>query len=183
MNADDLEKLSVELCRLWPRKFTDDELADWGTRFSRYMIGDVLRALDSHKNGKPFAPKVNEILAVVKGKERREESDDPCDREGSWADVRRRQNPQWVNCTDAEVALRYWRSLWFRRKSQSPGLDGFRVHVTNGCLMALMAGGLKQAVAERCLPFVFEEDLGIARLMLADVRQMNEQGEPVDAFA
>jgi hypothetical protein len=200
MNDDERERLSAKLCQMWPRKFQDSELADWCARVDRYRIGDVLGALDEHRNTSKFKPQPSEILARLKGKEQGRDDADPGAREGSWADVRRRQNPQWAGRSDREVALRYWRSLWFRKKAMVDArlsssddktrqraqdeLAGFKVYVSRGCVMTLTGeDGLTLQAAERCLPFVFEEDIGLARLMLADARGMNDQGEAVDVFA
>src|SRR5688572_24219843 len=69
MNAIDRGELLSALCRLWPRKFTDDELEDFYQRMMPYRISDVLAALDEFKSNNKFRPQVSEILGRLKGKD------------------------------------------------------------------------------------------------------------------
>jgi hypothetical protein len=118
MNADDREKLSIELCRLWPKRFEDAELRDWETRLDRYRLDDVLTALNDYKNSSKFRPQVSEILGRLKGKEATGTAvSTPIGM--NFVQVLRQQNEQYRGRSDAEVILRYWRAIWWRYRDDA----------------------------------------------------------------
>lgn len=120
MTDDDRQSLGEKLLRLWPRKFTDPELIDWGNRLDRYRLRDVLQVLDEHKNQSKFAPKVSEILHRLKGREK-EAPATVAPRHDSLVEALRKQAGGLEQLHDWEVLLRYWHELWWQYKRDADG--------------------------------------------------------------
>ncbi len=196
MTPDEREKISVQMCLMWPRKFDESTLTDWFMRIGGYRADDVLRALNEHKNSSKFCPQVSEILAKLKGKEERNENETTV-KVDDFATAMRKNNSAWKNCNDQEVILRYWRSIWTRydyaaaaRLQQIPKqgsekavawhvaqVDGYRTRCRVSCVNCLASTGMVADLADRTAEFIFAAPDDF-RLALAEVR-----GEVEDPFA
>jgi hypothetical protein len=178
------EKIMSELSQLWPKKFTDDELIKFVHYVRDYAEKDVIEALDSHKKTKPFPPRVNEILAVLKGKETRE-AKATIPRRETFSDILAAN----LKCGPHEAVLRHYRGDWFehvKRANQrlsgiSPAmaeplraeeeklLGGVKRGLACRCEGALVAAEMSYADAERYARCIFAEPDEF-RMVLDDIR-------------
>jgi hypothetical protein len=158
MNDADTKQLSAELCKRWKGKLTRDDLAYWARELGDYAIVDVTEALTKFKNSSRFLPKVSEIRGLLP--QRVDGSQAPktlADKEGSFADVLRRQNRQYAGRSDAEVYLRYHRSLWVAyggEKSRNP--DSVKRQLNSGCINNLMNIPKTLEQAEQLATFIYD---------------------------
>ncbi len=66
MTEHDLDRFTSAMNDRWPMKFSDEDLLPWCRELARFKVTDIIAALDTWKNRKPFAPKIDEIKAVLK---------------------------------------------------------------------------------------------------------------------
>lgn len=176
MTEADYEPLTARLCELWYRKFPDAELADWCHRMTPYSLRDVLAALDAHKAGSKFHPRVSEILARLKGREegRPGEGENPAK---PLADVVRdvwRDKGHAVDGMHAwEVIVRFYRAQWRAYRARAAArrkgipdhrqdfidahdlrVEAFRGRCRLGCAGALVDAGLDAGTAARAADMI-----------------------------
>lgn len=75
-------------------------------------------------------------------------------REGSWCDVRRRQNPQLAGRCDVEVIVRVHRDWWWRDRDRKG--EGYRRQIEASLLYLLHDAG--DGAAEAWVPYVFDAE-------------------------
>jgi hypothetical protein len=175
MTADEKRQLDAELCRRWKGKFSRDDLDYWAKELDGFDLAAIIEQLTKWKNTQKWAPKVKEIIAMLPRRVFASAESAP---QESYADSLRRQNRQYEGRCDAEVILRYHRSLWVTYGNGNRNLDSTRRQLTRECVTSLIRSGMDEAEAERHAAFIFE-DAGMFRMVLDELRGVTA----VDPFA
>lgn len=117
MTTEERERLMVEMCRKWPNKFSDDDLAHWCDNLEHFRVDDVLDVLTGWKAESKWVPKLPEIrsrLANRTGAVRKQQQ--------SYVTVVAqgiaRANPRLDGRPEAELILRYHRAYFLRYAGQ-----------------------------------------------------------------
>jgi hypothetical protein len=168
MTADDAKQFVKLLAGLFPNQLTQDQARFAADRFKVFEPGDVRKAIAAHRETHEFInwPQLFEgCRATAKAKEQGAEY---ARREGTWADVYRRQNPkQLAGASNVEVALRVHRGWWFRCGKS----DSHRKQFHYSCRMQLLANGMGEEDAERWAETVFNDDAAYFARVLQEVRE------------
>ncbi len=175
MDFADQAKIAAKLCELWPEKYKDSELTDFAERMSQYPIGEVLAAIDIHRNEERFHPHPSSILDVIK-QERARRKPAGTTKTLSFADAVRKQDEQLRGVTDdREVVLRSWRKQWFACQRTDSMKKKCRVSCTNTLVTEC---GMDTPLAERYAETIFLDVEGF-RHVLEELRGFVET--PFDA--
>lgn len=134
MKYADAKSFTVKLAKLFPGQVTDGQVSEIVKHFQTCERGAVEAAISEHHRtvkrldwpslatvcDQPEQPAVRGLTPVVG--------------EGTWFDVRRRQNRQFEGRHDVEVALRVYRGWWVK----SPQTDIWRRKLLSQCTTQLL---------------------------------------------
>lgn len=162
MNPEDSKKAIRLLVSLFSgQTITQEQGALLREEFAALSFSPVTAAIKDHRKSHEFLS-IPQLLEGCRAAERGDgtEKTETTKSEGSWFDVRRRQNPQYRNRHDVEVALRVYRGWWLK----SPRTDAWRKKLANACTVQLLGasplteGGdrLDTAGAEEWAMTIFE---------------------------
>ena len=176
------------LGQLFPGQLTEEQARLAVEKIQELDHADVERAIKAHREAYEFItwPQLFEACRAAE-RERAERGRaaakaaepgvDNSKREGSWADVYRRQNPQLAGASDYEVVLRVHRGWWFR----CGGSAGYRKMIVYSCTSKLVSFGMDPADAEKWAETVFEDSPEFFRQCLDEIRAVAEPREAVPA--
>lgn len=167
------------LSELFPNQLTPAQAREAAQRFKGHASADVERAIKDHRAAHEFVnwPQLYEGCRAAAKRGMAAKSQD---REGTWCDVFRRQNPQLEGRSDVEVILRVHRAWWHMAlNGVFGGTDASRHHLKLSCVYALMLGPkFDQATADAYAATVFEESPEYFRQVLEDLRANEPQLQP-----
>lgn len=115
MSPEELKNLDREICRRWPKKFNGEELGRWRQSLVDWSMEEVVAGLNKFKDTSRFVPKIGEIIKLLPQRVGHEQ----VIHEPSFSDVTRRHMRIGKERSDAEVIMRYWRSVWWQYKSNA----------------------------------------------------------------
>lgn len=92
----------------------DEELKLVANGLAKFDFDIAKKAIEEHRLSNDFRrPKLGQLFAAIRAAHRDKKPQDQV-RELSNCEIYRQQNPAWRECSDHEVILRFWRSLWVR---------------------------------------------------------------------
>jgi hypothetical protein len=161
------------LAKLFPNQLTVETAQQARDEFKKYRIEIVETAIRAHKllpdlhNGFHNMGRLIEACKIAEQKDHEKTS--PTNREGSWCDVRRRQNDYLKDCGDAEVILRVHRGWWFKEGVSKS--EGYRRQIESSAKnLLMMVCRLSQADADSWTATIFDENVNYFRQVLEDLR-------------
>lgn len=169
MTKDEAKKCVKKLGGLFPGQLTQDQ-AEWALkRFLEFEYADVVKAIDGHRESPAVTANKGfiEWTQLMEGCRAAARAQDKrgamfSRREGSWADIRRRQRPDLAEATDAEVVMRIHRGWWLKW----PKTDGWRAKLHRECAHELVNAGVTLAAASIAAEAVFGEQVDFDRAVL-----------------
>jgi len=166
VTKDDAKRLATLLGKLFPSQLTPELYRFVADGLSQFDVGDAEKAIKSHRAAREFvAP--NELFEGCRAAANaRVKVSETTRKEGTWADVFRRQRPDLAKASDYEVVLRIHRGWWFKCSKS----DGYRRQIDHSCTSLLIRFGMEQAAAEQWAATVFEEGPEFFRQCLEEIR-------------
>lgn len=166
MTRDESKNLAMLLGKLFPGQLTPERYRFVAERFLELEAADVEKAIKEHRAAREFVTE-NELLegcrAVAK---RRIVAADNTRKEGTWADVYRRQREDLRDATDFEVVLRVHRGWWMKCGKS----DGYRRQFEHSCVVKLQTFGMDLEAAQRWTAAVFDDSPDYFRQCLEELR-------------
>lgn len=112
------ETVMVEMCKKWPNKFSDTDLAYWCKNLNDYPLDAILNVLAAFKANNRFPPKLKEITSLL----RPQRSAGPTRTFATVIAASMAQaNPRLADCSEVELILRYHRYWFFRYRKMALG--------------------------------------------------------------
>jgi hypothetical protein len=174
MTKDDAKKLASRLGKQFPGQLTDERYRSIARRFEAYDVADVAQAIEEHRATREFVTE-NELYEGIRAAgNAKVKVAETTRHEGSWADVRRRQNPSLAARSDYEVILRIHREFWFRCGKR----PSYREKFERECRTLLTVHGMTDDVAGQWAAAVFDDAPGFFQSCLDELR-----GDAAPAFA
>lgn len=177
MNHDDTKKLVKLLAGLFPNQLTVEQGRFAAEKFREFECADVERAIKTHRESgatkEGFIDWKNLFEGCRAASKSRSEGEENFRREGTWADVYRRQRQELADAGDYEVVLRVHRRWWWRCGKR----DSYRSQITASCVTRLIVFGMSQADAEKWTEVVFDDSPDYFRQCLEEIRDAAAQPE------
>ena len=168
MTVKDAHNCVTLLAKLFPAQVTKEQQRHAVEEFRAFERPDVEKVIHNHRSTFRSIdwPTLYEACRVANTK-----SEDKSLREGSWADVFRRQCPHLKDACDAEVVLRVHRGWWFRGSRST----GDRRSIENSAVNLLIRFGFGADDARQWAEAVFDESPEFFRQCLEELRNAAAQ--------
>lgn len=163
MTVNDARKCALLLAKLFPAQLTKEQQQHAIEEFRAWELADVEKVIRHHRSAFQAIdwPALFEACRTANNK-----SEDKSLREGSWADVFRRQCPHLKDASDPEVVLRVHRGWWHKGRRTEADRRGLE----NSCVNLLIRFGFDADGARRWAETVFEESPEFFRQCLEELR-------------
>jgi hypothetical protein len=135
------DRLTTQLAKLFAGQMTSEQRKFTIREFLAFRVSTVETVIVEHRKAHEFLnyPALFRACADAE-KEKSLESQSPSEREGSWCDVYRRQNPSLVAAWDVEVILRVHRGWWHRCRQA----ESYCTKFSDGCKSLLFLAGCQK---------------------------------------
>lgn len=185
MRLDEAKQFAVWVAKLFPSQITPEQARFLRDELLPFRPDAATRAIKAHRAAHEFFSGP-QLIEGCRAAERGATSapQDNGDREPSWCDVRRRQNPQLGNAGDYEVVVRVHRQWWNGRGKPvggRPSIEGSCRRLLAACGMEPEAAGTWAAYAMDAEPRDFPA--GLDDLRQWDSRPATDPDRPASSVA
>lgn len=118
MNDEEKKSLRAELCKRWPKKFNKEDLDYWCRAMNDFGLAEVCDALTKFRNTSNSRPNPGAIFKLLPRKVAAEQA---VFIEKPYSEVVGSQMGIPSSASPAEKLMRFWRSTWWRYKTDAEG--------------------------------------------------------------